>query len=186
MTRLNLLPPEIRKEILLSKKNARLRQYVYYSIMVSLAFVALFGVVMFIIWTRQDEATRRISLAKQQIEEQDVDFKKATDLYSRINLIKKIKKDSLDWKLILTELGKQTPGGVLTDSITYSKTDNRLKITGLSVSDTETVAFKEALSKSDYFNYVDIENTSEAKDDAGRTARSFSLSLSLKLDKLKK
>ena len=185
MIRLNLLPPEVREEIDKSKVNFRLRQYVYYAVMVAIGIVALFAVVMFLIWTRKDEAQRQINLAKSQIQEVGSDFTKASNLSARIDLIKKIKSNALNWTEILAEIGKRTPANVQIENLTFVKADNRIKLTGIAIDDKDIANFKESLSKSEMFSYVDIESITKSTNQAGVEAKSFSITFILKGAKTK-
>lgn len=186
MSNLNLLPEEIRNEIALSKKNAKLRQYVFFLITISIILIAVFGVLAFYLKTQEQEAKVSKELAEQRIELNNVQFQKAQDLNSRISIIKRINKEDYDWIKVLNEISAKTPQNVQLDSFTVQKNDpNRIKVTGYALSDGDVVAFKENLSKSELFSYVDIESITRGLDASAHEVKVYVISFNLKPDKVK-
>lgn len=186
MTRLNLLPPEIRNEIALSKKNAKLRQFVYYSITAAIAMAVIYMLAIFYLYTQKIEFEKQKAVAQSQIADEEKTFLKAKDMYTRLELVKKIKKNSIDWIFVLNEVAKQTPGSVQIETFTTNQTDLRVKLTGFALNDKDAVTFKENLSKSELFNYVDIESITRSKDLNGRDVRTYVISFSLRAEKVKR
>lgn len=185
MKTLSLLPPEIREEIELSKKNAKLRQYFYFSVMTATCLMVVYMVAIFFLYTQKTELERQKVLAKDQISSQETSFAKAKDLSSRIDLIKKIIKNSINWNLLFSEVAKQTPQNVQIDTFVTKKNDPRVKVNGTALTDKDAVAFKENLAKSEMFEYVDIESILQGKDKDNRPVKVFVMSFSLKMDKVK-
>jgi Tfp pilus assembly protein PilN len=182
MFSLNLLPPDIKEELVFSKRNAKLIKYLSFSLSgMIILFAFFFGLGMTI---RNQQKIYEVEKASaERIIESNKDMqKKADDLSVRLGLIKKLKATRMDWTNIFNTLSANTPTGVQLDSFDIA-TDgkSRAKINGLARSDRDIVLFKDLLSQTKVFGYVDIENISEASDPSGQnqTTKNFLLSLSL-------
>jgi len=182
MFSLNLLPPEIKEEIAFSKKNAKLVRYLGFSLSgVILIFAFFFGLGLAInnernIYEVQKASSARIIEADKKMQEN------AKDLSDRLALIKKLQNGRPDWTTIFQTLSDNTPTGVQLDGIDISTLKNsRAKITGIAKSDRDIVLFKDLLSQTKVFLYVDIENIAQASDPTGKNqpTESFMISLSL-------
>jgi Tfp pilus assembly protein PilN len=183
MYSLNLLPPEIKQEINYSKKNAKLVKYLGISLSAFLIILALFVVLAMAVNNEKTMAETQKASAQEIIEQNKEIEINANDLSERLKLIKKLKNGRTDWNAIFRSLADNTPTGVQLDSISFTlKEKTRAKITGFARSDRDIVLFKDLVNASEYFDYVDIENISEASDPTGGGAetKSFAISLTLK------
>jgi Tfp pilus assembly protein PilN len=104
-------------------------------------------------------------------------------------LISKIRGDRLNWALVFSELEKSVPANVKLAAFdfTNNKTD-RVSLTGFAITNTDIGTFREILSHSKLFQYVDIENVGTATDpvDSARNVLSFRITMSLNQAEAKK
>lgn len=180
MISLNLLPEDLRKEFELSKQNARFRHFLFLSLAILIGAGTFFGVLFYYLELQKKDAEIEKSVAQKQIDEQSDSYSKAKDLYTRINLIKKIEKNSSDWESILKEIASLTPQNVQIEHFSSLTKESRAKIVGYALTDKDIVAFKQNLESSKTFSYIDIETITKTKDKLDREVRSFTISLTIK------
>ncbi len=189
MIRLNLLPPEIKEEIEYSHKNANYYQYLVRSLAVISGIFALMFVIGFIVWNnkivaseiRQDAATQLAKMSQVEID--------AKDFYARLNLIDKIRKDKLNWNKIFTEVGNSTPSGVRLIGFNFTDINtDRIAINGFANSAADVGIYREQLSKTTIFQFVDVESVTAGTDpvDNSRAGVTFRITASFKVAEAKK
>jgi len=190
MIRLNLLPPEIKEDIAYAKKNAALYQLLIKLFALFVVMAAVVGVVGYVTYTNQKIAEEEKNVSESQLASWKNTEKDAKDFASRLNLVSKISADKLDWQLVINELAAATPANVKLLSFDFTTTTgtNRVGLTGQALSNTDIGTFRELLSKSKLFQYVDIESTSAASDstNSGRKVISFKITMNLNLTEAKK
>jgi Tfp pilus assembly protein PilN len=187
MFSLNLLPPEIKEEIAYSKKNARILKYLGFSLSGFILIFAFFFGLGLAIKNKQSVYEVEKTSAQRILETSKDTQAKANDLSERLKLIKKLKDGRTDWNAIFEALSANTPTGVQLASIDISTEKNsRVKITGLAKTDRDIALFKDLLAQSKVFEYVDIENISEASDPTGGNQPTKSFMINLNLEGAKK
>lgn len=188
MIRLNLLPDEIKKEIEFAKKNAKLLQYVYIIMAVLVCFVGLIFSLSFVLYTQKSTAQDQVSLAESQIEEQNTKLTQAQDLYKRLQVIKSIRSDSIDWQYVFSEIARVTPTNLQIQSFTSPSGSTKARLTGLADSEQSVVALKENMASSPLFSYIDIESIVKGTDPVNKDkeVKAFTISYNLNLDKAKR
>ena len=189
MNKLNLLPPEIKAEIDYAHKNAKLYQYLVRGIACIFAILALMFVIGYIVWNNQEIASQTRSDAYAELGKMDQVDADSHDLYMRLSLIDKIRKTRLNWTKIFDEISASTPTGVrlISYNFTNAATD-RVAISGFAATSGEVGSYREQLSKSTLFQYVDVESLIAGNDPADntRTGFTFSISLTLKMTEAEK
>jgi Tfp pilus assembly protein PilN len=183
MIRLNLLPPEIKESIEFSKKNASL----YQMFLKSLAgFTVLVGVMIIVgatVYYNETGASDEREVAKNQLAAWDSTEHDAKDFADRLALISKLKKLDLGWPLVFSEMAKSTPPNIRLAS--YDFTNNatsRVSITGYALSNTDIGKYRELLSGSSLFKYVDIESITQGNDPTNSNVKSLLFKISMNLD----
>jgi len=189
MIRLNLLPPEIKKELDYSKRNAKIYQNLLRLIAIFFATTVIMGFVWFVVWnnfnnikrSKEDAEFQHSRLAGIQVT--------ATDINNRINLIGKLRNDRLNWSFIFSEISKSTPPNVRLINYDFTNASkDRVEIVGFALSNADVGNFRELLSQSKIFQYVDIENVSTGADPMGtnNVGVTFKISLNLNVNEAKK
>lgn len=165
MIRLNLLPPELKEDIIYAKKNAAIYQLLIKLVAGFVIMATVVAVVGYITYTNQKIAEEEKTVAEQQLASWNNTEKDARDFSERLNLVMKIRGDKPNWQLVINELANSTPANVKLTSFDFtSNKENRVSLTGTALSNTDIGTFRELLSKSKLFQYVDIENTSAGVD----------------------
>lgn len=189
MIRLNLLPPEMKEDIAYAKKNAALYELLIKFLAGFVVMAALVGVVGYIVYTNEQIAREEKTVTAAQLASWKNTEIDAKDFADRLNLVDKLRGDKLDWPLVFTELAKSTPANVKLSSydFTNNKTD-RVGLTGFAVTNTDIGTFRELLSKSKLFQYVDIESVAAATDpvDSAKPVLAFKITMNLNQAEAKK
>ena len=189
MTRLNLLPPEVKENIAYSKKNAALANLFKKMIACFVALIVFIGVVGYIVYTNQQIAKSEEGNAQAQLTTWSKTEVSAKDFADRLNLVDKIRGGKIDWTLVFTEIAKSTPANVRLSSFDFTNNSkDRVSFSGFAVSNADIGTFRELLAKSPLFQYVDIESVSASTDpfDSSKNVLSFKITMNLNLNEAKK
>lgn len=189
MIRLNLLPPEIKESIDYSKKNASLYQVLMKLAAAFVVMAAVVGVVGYVVYTNKEIAQEEKAVMEAELASWKDTQTDAKDFSDRLNLVDKIQGEELNWELIFSELANSTPANVKLASYDFtSNSTTRVSLTGYAISNSDIGTFRELLSKSKLFQYVDIESVNAATDpaDSSKDVLSFKITLSLNQTEAKK
>lgn len=189
MVRLNLLPPEIKEDIRYAKKNAALYQLLIKIIAGFVIAATVVGVIGYIVYTNQEIAKDEKAVAEAQLASWKNTEKDARDFADRLNLVDKIQGEKLNWTLIFSELAASTPANVKLVSFDFTNNaKNRVSLTGFALSNADIGTFRQLLSGSKIFQYVDIESMTAGTDpaDSARKVLSFKITMSLNQVEAKK
>lgn len=183
MIRLNLLPPELKENIEYSKRNADLYQMLL-KILAGFAILAGFMVIVgSMVYFGKIGATDNLEVAKSQSAAWSTTEKDAKDFADRLSLISKLKNEDLNWPLIFGEMAKSTPPNIRLASYDFTGNSKaRVTITGYALSNTDIGKYRELLSASKVFNYVDIESITQGSDPIDSTVKALLFKISLNLD----
>ncbi|MDD5693183.1 MAG: PilN domain-containing protein [Patescibacteria group bacterium] len=181
MNNLNLLPPEIKDEINYAKKNAKLVSTLTLLLSVCIVFFAFFLVLIIIINDQKNIANIEKEFSTKLVQDKASMEQKASDLSKRLVLVKKLKDNRTDWDTILKKITESTPAGLQLQSVQITNNEkNRAIISGIALSDRDIVLFKDLLTATNYFKYVDIESITEnGKAASGADQKVFVLSFTL-------
>jgi Tfp pilus assembly protein PilN len=189
MIKLNLLPPEIKEEISYSKKNAK----IYTALIEFLGGFLILAIFIGTVWFVSFSTKRVLVFSKAVAEKQAAAWgdaeKDAKDFSDRLLLVERINKDKINWKIFFEEISKSTPSNVkLTSYDVITSNKSRVNFSGFASSSTDVSRFRELISKSGIFEFVDIESMSSATDPADSTRRglTFKVTAGLKLSEVKK
>lgn len=189
MIRLNLLPPEMKEDIAYAKRNAALYELLIKLLAAFVVMGAVIGVVGYVVYKNEQIASDEKMVTEAQLSSWKNTERDARDFAERLNLVDKLSSDKIDWGLVFGELSKSTPANVKLSSYDFNnnRTD-RVGLTGFAASNTDIGTFRELLSKSKLFQYVDIESTNAATDptDGSRPVLSFKITMNLNQKEAKK
>jgi Tfp pilus assembly protein PilN len=189
MIRLNLLPPNIKEDIDYAKKNAAIYQLLVKFVAGFIIMATTVGVVGYIVYSNKMIAEEEKAVTKAQLESWTNTERDALDFANRLNLVDKIDGEKINWDHVFAEIASSTPANVRL--VSYDFTNNakeRVGLTGLAATNTDISTFRELLSKSSLFQYVDIESIVAATNptDSSRKAASFKITMNLNLVEAKK
>lgn len=183
------MPPEIKKELGYGRKNAKIYQNLLRLFAIFFATIALMGFVYLVVLDNLILATHNRKSAQFQNSRLEETKISATDIYNRINLIGKLRKDRLNWEHIFSDIAKSTPAGVRLIGFDFTNiSKNRVELVGFALSNADVGNFRELLSESSIFQYIDIENLSAGADplDSNKSGVTFKISLNLKISEANK
>jgi len=185
MIRLNLLPPELKENIEYSKKNARLYQMFLKTLAGFAVLAGLMVIVGSVVYYREIGATEEREVAKNQLAAWSNVEKDAKDFSERLTLISTLKKDDLSWSLIFSEMASSTPPNIRLASYDFNNNvKERVTITGYAVSNADIGKYRELLSSSKLFKFVDIESITQGNDPAAANTKALLFKISLNLDQV--
>lgn len=183
MIRLNLLPPEVKEQIDYSHKNAQLYQILVQSLAVIFGVLACMFVIGFIVWNNRQiaEETRSDAFVQlSKLKQTEIDAK---ELNARLNLIDKIRKDKLNWTKIFTEIANNTPSGVRLNGFDFTNAQkDRVTFGGFAGTAGDVGTYREQLSKSALFKFVDVESLTASDDPSDGTRQGFTFRITFSLD----
>ena len=165
---LNLLPPQEKEMIRLSRIN---RLIIFYSgaiFVLLVIFIILLLVTLFFL-TIQLKAIEKLvvleeksapSLAMRNLE------KEITLINQKLKMIDKIQTDSIPYSIILEDLAKMIPLGVQLFSFSFDSQTKKANLIGYAPERDQVLALKESLEKFEKFNQVEspISNLLKARD----------------------
>lgn len=171
MININLLPPQLKMQRIMAKRNASL---------ISICLVIILVVAIIGIIARSFESTMATYLksTKENIEKNTSQLDQYQDLQDLALLINDrwqaaqvIDKDRPFWSQILRELSNCAPADVQFENLTANieKTPNFI-LQGNTTSEREIIKFKEKLEDSGFFNNVNFKSSSISSDQSGQTA----------------
>ncbi|MEI7690236.1 MAG: PilN domain-containing protein [bacterium] len=162
MIRLNLLPPEIKKEINYAKKNAKIVNNLAYVLCVLAILAGFFTVLAVVIGGKHNVYATEKKYATALVEQKAKIEQSGNDLAIRLNLIKKIKASRTNWNELLTKIAESTPPGVRLQSIEINNNSkNRSTVTGVAKTDRDIVLFRDLLTSTNKFYFIDLESIAE-------------------------
>jgi len=182
MIRLNLLPSNIKDDIAYSKKNAAIFNLYIKLIACFVALTTFVGVVGYMVYLNQQIAQDEKAVSQTQLDSWKTTESDAKDFADRLNLVDKIQVNKIDWPIVFTELAKSTPANVKLSSYDFNNNaTDRVGLTGYALTNTDIGTFRELLSKSKIFQYVDIENVTAATDpvDSTKNVLAFKITMNL-------
>lgn len=182
MNSLNLLPEEIKKEIALSKKNAKLREILFRVIALSFCLLVFVATLGFYVKSVQNFVEEEKEMIDAQLATAKNGETEAKDFYDRLELVRKTNSEKINWNAVLGVLSSQVPANLMIDSMNFpNDTSKRATLTGKALSDSDISSFRDLLANSKVFNYVDIEKISDGTDpkSENRKVRDFTMSLSI-------
>ncbi|MCL5093526.1 MAG: PilN domain-containing protein [Patescibacteria group bacterium] len=187
MSKINLLPKEIKEQIEISKRNRFLL-----SIFTLLVFLLTsYGILFYFGYqylSKNLSKSRQILAAKEKsLESYGNIEKEAFDFQERLNNYKKIEKSNLYWSKIVEEISsKTTPNMYILNIKATSDTKTKGEITGNAADKFLIATFVSSLLKSDLIKSVDIESVNIIIDPfATRKTNNFKLTFTTDLEKIK-
>jgi type IV pilus assembly protein PilN len=174
MIRINLLPSK-EAEVALGRRHQRAL------IILSVTVTVLIMIVPYLAQQRRirkldldiKETQRQLDRYNEQVKEVEQLDKLKADLETKLRIIEELNKMRVGPQRVLDDLSVATPEKLWL--IEFSETSGSTKIVGLAL-DNETIAdFMRRLQKSPYFFGVDLEETTESKEEALAGFKRFSI-----------
>ena len=158
---INLLPPDIKEQVVYSKRNVLLIRYLWLAVLLIIINAILFGGAMYYlnqrtVQAKSDLATKSSSIA--QYKRVEADAKTAND---RLTTLKSLRSSQARFSVLLGDFAKYTPQGVYINSITLTGDDKKpVRIVATANTYQQAAAFRDALATSPRISAADIEDIS--------------------------
>lgn len=156
---INLLPPDIKQEIIYSKRNAILLRY---TVMLGAIMVILAGALMgarFYLNAEIERISLEIKNKEVEIAENKELEMSAKTLNARIASIQTIQKEQAKFSLLLDDLAQNIPQGSAIHSITLTGDDKApVQMTARATDYRGALSVREGISKSERISAADIES----------------------------
>jgi Tfp pilus assembly protein PilN len=181
ISNINLLPPDIKSSIEQKKKNTVVRGIFA---RVVWAFVLTVGVAV-AAWFYLDYSGRNVNEQLAQKEEAIAKFgtleNKAKKSAEKISSVKKIENSLNHWGGIVAEIQQVMPSGTYLSKVSLDSNGKvRADMTGFARTKENIASLRDALEKSKYFEYVDIDSAATQSDPRnGTEIETFTVSFSL-------
>lgn len=187
MNKINLLPPEQKEEIRRAKENKKSLRNLYFSLLILIITLLLSLTALFAINLQSKAIITLLAEKEKEITSFGNLEDKAKKLAERLNTIKQINKKTNLWSSVVEEIQKIIPEGVyLTQVKMDSTTKARNLIVGAARGKKEVASLRDAMEKSNKFEYVDIESSKTGINPVTKQeAENFTISFSLSKEALK-
>jgi Tfp pilus assembly protein PilN len=121
---INLLSPELKKQMKYAKMNRVGLRYLRVTIAVVFTLAIVFGGALYLLKQHTDEVARDVVSKQAEIDSISKDFlPKAKDASERLNAIKYVQDTQTKFSLLITDLAKALPKDVYIESIRLSGND---------------------------------------------------------------
>lgn len=187
MISVNLLPPEKKEEIAAAKRNGLVVSLLYRVVAVLITAMIVFGGFYYYFQTSLSREKNNYNQRVKTVERYGTLENTARKVADRLSTIKNINQESSHWSSLIEELNTVVPPGVTLSLIKMdTNASNRGQISGNSASKNNVAAFRDALEKSNKFQYVDIESSTTQEDPlTKREVENFTITFSLEKGALK-
>ena len=187
MINVNLLPPDMKDEITMAKRNRRSVSNYWKTLWIVILVAAIFAGSAYWLWQRAKSYDAGLTQAQEAVDEYKNLEVKASKEQDKLTKIKAILSGSNKWSNVLSELDRIKPAGVAMTNLRLDAAKNsRQSITGDAPSRDTVIAFKDALEASKLFRYVDIDSTvTKTSSDGSGVGENFVISFSLEDGALK-
>ena len=187
MSKINLLPKEIKEQLEISKRNRFLISIFALLIFLLISYGMLFYFSYQYLSKNSAESKQTLAAKEKSLESYGNLEKEAFDFQERLNNYKKIEKSNLYWSKIVEEISsKAGPNMYLLNIKATTDTKTRGEITGNAADKFIIADFVSKLLKSDLIKSVDIESVNVITDPfALRETNNFKLTFVTDLEKIK-
>lgn len=181
MSNINLLPPNIKESIEQKKKNSMVLGLFYKSLIYALIIIVVTVGAYIYLENNTNNIAAKLAVANEQINGYGQLEEQSTRVSEKLLAIKTIEKKLNHWTDVVAEVQKVMPSGVYL-SKTSLNADNKIRgeISGFAKTKNGIATLRDAMEKSEYFEYVDIEEAAtETNPKTGEDLESFTLTFSL-------
>jgi Tfp pilus assembly protein PilN len=187
MSKINLLPPELKKEIEQAKLNSKIIKSTFRNLIFILIITATYAAA-FAYFTTAANTSNAILAEKEKQVDRFGSLERDSKLISeRLTLISNINKNTPVWSGVIEEIQNIMPSGVYLASVKMDeKAKSRNQISGYAITKREVAALRNLMEESKKFEYVDIESSTTVSNPRTNTeVESFSLTFSFEKGALK-
>lgn len=187
MINVNLLPPELKEEIAQAKKNAKSLSFLKKLFLVLVVIGFLIGLTFAFLNFQTKSVITQLTKEEKEIDKFGSLADNAKKISERLSTIKSIDQNTNKWSSVVEEIQKTVPEGVyLTQIKMDAAPKSRNQLAGSASSKKEVASFREAMEKSNKFEFVDIESsTTTLNQVTKKEAENFTITFSLSKEALK-
>lgn len=179
MININLLPEDLRENIIYSKRNKKMINYAKVVIILCLFVLASFVIFGVSLINSNNFFLKNIEESNQIVDKYQPVIQKKKKFEDKATSAQKIRDSYKYWSKFDYILWENTPTGLYLATV-ESQGDN-LKVTGYSLNKSSIGMLRDALEKSGAFSQVNIESIKETVDPIaiGRTVNTFNMSMKM-------
>jgi len=153
MITLNIIPPELKKEIKIKKIYAALKDF-YAVLFINVCFIAIiYLVALGVIQAHFVKTIKNSSLLTKSVENYEQQIK---EINAKINEVEKIQSEAVEWSYLVSFLFSHAPKGIFFNHISVNKEKNSLTLNGTAAKRENLLALDELLKSSEYFANVNF------------------------------
>lgn len=187
MNSINILPPEIKKEIEQTKSNTKAVTYLYKTILLTIIVLSASLLAFLFLSYSLKKANETLTAKEEEITRFGTLETEAKSIADRLASIKSITSSSNKWSEVIGEIQTIMPSGIYLRTVKMDDTvKGRGQMTGVARTKTEVASLRELMEKSKKFEFVDIEMSSTIEDLRTKNLiETFTISFSLEKGALK-
>lgn len=181
MNSINILPPEIKKDLEEAKKNSKNVSYFVKTGLLLLLVAFIFSTAYFYLNYSLKIANAELGAKEEEISKFGGLEEESKKIAERLSSIKSITGASNKWSSVIGEIQNIMPAGIYLRTVKMdSAVKGRGQITGVAQSKNDVASLRELMEKSKKFEFVDIELSSTTQDLKTKAQiETFTLSFSL-------
>lgn len=181
MSNINLLPPDIKSSIEQKKKNTVVRNILIKMVWIIVLTVAISVGCWFYLDYSSGDLDETMAAKEESISKYGTLENKAKNAADKISSVKKIEGNLNHWQGLIAEIQSVMPSGAYLSKVSiYSDGKNRAEMTGFAKTKENIATLRDALEKSKYFEFVDIDSAAtQSNPRDGAEIETFNISFSL-------
>jgi Tfp pilus assembly protein PilN len=153
MITLNIIPPELKKEIKIKKIYTALKDF-YAVLFINICLIAIiYLTALGIIQAHFLKTINNTSLLIKSTKNYEQQIK---EINTKIDEVEKIQSEAVNWSYLISSLFYSAPKGIFFNSVSANKEKNFIIINGVAAKRENLLAFNELLKKSKYFKNVNL------------------------------
>ena len=153
MITLNIIPPQLKKEIKIKTVYAALKDF-YAILFINICFLGIILLASLgVIQAHFVKTIKNSSLLTKSVENYEQQIK---EINTKINEVEKIQAEAVNWSYLLSLLWEQTPKGIFFNKISLNKDKNSLILNGLSDTRENLLVLKSLIEDSGYFKNINF------------------------------
>lgn len=153
MLTLNIIPPELKKQIHLGHINKRINSY----FLISLFTIISYGVVLFLVTVILQKDYKYTSESASFVTRDAENYNaKTKEINMQISQIEEIQKNTVNWSIPIHKLINTTKRGIQINNLSLDKKNNSLQISGMADTREDLLSFKDNLNDTTFLSGINL------------------------------
>lgn len=153
MLTLNIIPPELKKQIHLKNIYKKIVNYFFFLLFTIIFYGIVLFLVVFVLKTEYKNTANNANLTTKDAANYVL---QAKDINIQIDQIEEIQNEIVNWSDFIIKLINYTNNGIQIKSISLSKKNESLIITGFSDTRDNLLLFKQTLTDADFLENINL------------------------------